>query len=181
MLLLNFSIAQNAVGIYFFCSLGSFFFSRLGFHWSQACFSFIYFCSYSVISFQCLMLNMAALAKSSFLYNLGTFSIVTVSVPPTKVLQMLTFYHSNEVLTCAAHLVPAMKARSLLSYLRTLPTGQTAETLSLFLPDLKLTFSLHSVLIRNSYFLNCLPHSIFSCLKKKISSFPSPPSESTED
>ena len=80
----------------------------------------IYFCSYSVISFQCLMLNMAALAKSSFLYNLGTFSILTV--PRTKILQMLTFDHINDVLTCAAHLVLATKALSLLSYLRTLPT-----------------------------------------------------------
>lgn len=76
----------------------------------------------SCISFQCLMLNMAALAKSSFLYNLGTFSILTVSVPPTKILQILTFDHINDVLTCAAHLVLAMKALSLLSYLRTLPT-----------------------------------------------------------
>lgn len=68
------------------------------------------------------MLNTAALAKSSFLYNLGTFSILTVSVPPTKILQILTFDHINDVLTCAAHLVLAMKALSLLSYLRTLPT-----------------------------------------------------------
>ena len=90
------------------------------------------------------MLNMAALAKSSFLYNLGTFSIVTVSVPPTKVLQMLTFYHSNEVLTCAAHLVPAMKARSLLSYLRKpieSPRGNMKAVFSFFKPFLKLLWA----------------------------------------
>lgn len=88
MLLLNFSIAQNAKGIFFLVPWIKFSCRLVSIHHMFLSFIIrfsVYLCSYRAISFQCLMLNVAALTRPLLLYNLGRFSILTVSVPTTRI------------------------------------------------------------------------------------------------